>query len=584
MEFLFSMFDSLFGADEAQRKEMKAKLYPMQLSSHHSFPERLENRLRHEEPIGLACSGGGSRSHTLTSGYLRGLASLREEEGLKDFDYLSCVSGGSWAGSIYCFSKLDEELLLGKSTDPKKLTLKELSEGNPGKLAATVTTKKFLGLAQTFKNYIGGTEYRDLWTKMIRDCILEEFDLHDTMIALDDSHVKEIKSRNPHLEDTKFQTIAADRPFPIVNVTLLGPDNYNSGYGNSFQVTPLYSGVPFYNNSRRMDYFPVSAIKALLPNKLTTKDDAISLTIGGGFVETFAVNSPGPIKKRNQYFNFELEAKETELHPVEGDYFFLQDAVGASSAAFAAAFSNISKVLDDLNPMISYFPIFCEKIPQFSRFQSHKRINIGDGGLIDNSGVPPLLQRKVKKIVCFFNSSTPLDLNFEENRFIEYDFLAESTEVLYKCAAEDFLGLFGVVELADITSNYTSITCFRKNDLNVVMKKLTDNAKSGKGAVARVNLEVLPNKTWNIEGGYFVDICFVYNCKVDKFTAELPQDTAKELEKGEKGIFEHFPYYQTVFQNLAPFSLQKAEVSLLSAQAEFVIKQNRDIFVDILTR
>eukprot|EP00924_Labyrinthula_sp_SR-Ha-C_P014282 snap_masked-scaffold_20-processed-gene-0.29-mRNA-1 protein AED:0.42 eAED:0.42 QI:0/-1/0/1/-1/1/1/0/586 len=578
------LFGGFFGEDappEPSKKPVEAKLFPMQLASLHEFPEKSEPKLRSNELVGVACSGGGSRSHTMTAGYLRGLKNLRKEEGIKEFDYLSCVSGGSWAGSIYCFAKLDNEELLGKETDPSKLTMKELKEGNPGRLAATVSTDKFRGLVQTFKNLAEGTAERDLWTEMIKDCILKEFDLHDAIIALDKAHVDDILQRNPHLDDVKFEVVHQDRPFPIINITMLGPDEYNSGYGNSFQVTPLYSGVPYYNNSRQMDFVPIDTWRLLVPGTITSKTEPLSLTIGGGFVETFAVNSPGPVKRKDQFSNFEKDHKQVKLHGIKGDYFYLQDAIGASSAAYAAAFSNTG-VMDNLSPMISYFPIFCDKIAQFSRYQPCTKINIGDGGLIDNSGIPPLLQRKVKKVLCFFNSSQPLDLEFKPNRFIEYDFSQGEADITYQCATTDFLGLFGAVELGGIASTYTTITCFRKSDLNLVMQDFVDSVNAGKGAVSRRQLEVLPNSTWNIEGGYVVDICFIYNAHVHEFEKSLPEDTRAEIAKGEDGILENYPYFSTMFQNTALFSLQNEEVSLLSAQAEHTIKENKDLLVDFM--
>lgn len=47
---------------------------------------------------GLALSGGGIRSATLSLGFLQGLAHLN---GLRQFDYLSTVSGGGYTGSFY---------------------------------------------------------------------------------------------------------------------------------------------------------------------------------------------------------------------------------------------------------------------------------------------------------------------------------------------------------------------------------------------------------------------------------------------------------------------------------------------------
>jgi hypothetical protein len=51
--------------------------------------------------VGLALSGGGIRSSTISLGFLRGLGTAVDKDGssvLKHVDYLSTVSGGGWAG------------------------------------------------------------------------------------------------------------------------------------------------------------------------------------------------------------------------------------------------------------------------------------------------------------------------------------------------------------------------------------------------------------------------------------------------------------------------------------------------------
>lgn len=59
---------------------------------------RLGLRTTGREPIGLAFSGGGIRSATVSLGFMQGLAKRRL---LAEFDYLSTVSGGGYIGSFY---------------------------------------------------------------------------------------------------------------------------------------------------------------------------------------------------------------------------------------------------------------------------------------------------------------------------------------------------------------------------------------------------------------------------------------------------------------------------------------------------
>jgi hypothetical protein len=58
--------------------------------------------IRRDPVMGLALSGGGTRSASFNIGLLSG---LQDGDKLKDFDYISSVSGGSYA-ALWFFSKL----------------------------------------------------------------------------------------------------------------------------------------------------------------------------------------------------------------------------------------------------------------------------------------------------------------------------------------------------------------------------------------------------------------------------------------------------------------------------------------------
>lgn len=66
-------------------------------------------------PIGLAFSGGGIRSATLSLGFMQGLA---RRNLLAEFDYLSTVSGGGYAGAFYGSLHLPGDGRTGKQQPP----------------------------------------------------------------------------------------------------------------------------------------------------------------------------------------------------------------------------------------------------------------------------------------------------------------------------------------------------------------------------------------------------------------------------------------------------------------------------------
>lgn len=215
---------------------------------------------------------------------------------------------------------------------------------------------------------------------------------------------------------------------------------------------------------------------------------------------------------------------------------------------------------------------------------------LGDGGNFENTGLLPLLQRGLKKCICFINSYSPLDLNFKPDHFIEElsPSSGESSKRVnvddhddqYQCAAAELLSLFGAVEEIKLEYNYTNNQVFAKDDLNKLMLDFLDNVKKGKGAVSKQTFRVLENKVWNIQGGYDVEILFVYNERVHNFEKRLPLDTRTEI-KDPEGHFEHYPFYSTTYQNSEAFSLEEDEVTLLVAQAEFIVKENDELFLSI---
>lgn len=93
---------------------------------------------------------------------------------------------------------------------------------------------------------------------------------------------------------------------------------------------------------------------------------------------------------------------------------------------------------------------------------------------------------------------------------------------------------------------------------------------------------VLRNTWWGIDGGFEVDILYVYNEDSKGFKEELPSDTQQALEGG--SAFSGFPFYKTVGQNgFSQFTqLTNAQVNLLAASAEFSMWSARTNILDML--
>ncbi|SDP69489.1 Patatin-like phospholipase [Rhodoferax sp. OV413] len=83
---------------------------------------------------GLALSGGGIRSATLSLGMLQALA---RGNALQQFDYLSTVSGGGYAGGFLCSLFIPEKVRQGNPTAPSQAELQQAARAAQEKLQAT---------------------------------------------------------------------------------------------------------------------------------------------------------------------------------------------------------------------------------------------------------------------------------------------------------------------------------------------------------------------------------------------------------------------------------------------------------------
>ncbi len=126
---------------------------------------------------GACFSGGGKRSYAATVGQLRAL----EEIGLLDhMDYVSVVSGGSWALAVFLYAQESRASLLGAFRQPSELTsdllLQPFSQDmSMGKAISIEDSPGFelLDLDELF------AEPDMVWLNAVADNIFSPFGLHD---------------------------------------------------------------------------------------------------------------------------------------------------------------------------------------------------------------------------------------------------------------------------------------------------------------------------------------------------------------------------------------------------------------------
>eukprot|EP00924_Labyrinthula_sp_SR-Ha-C_P001302 snap_masked-scaffold_7-processed-gene-19.51-mRNA-1 protein AED:1.00 eAED:1.00 QI:0/-1/0/0/-1/1/1/0/565 len=500
-------------------------------SGYLQFPEieQVKQNSKNQKLFGICFSGGGARSSSLTTGYLRG---LKQTGLLSKVDYISCVSGGSWASSIYTFSNGDDDSILGRHVNPSELTEEYLEKKSAGLIADLVTTNNFVGFVDFFIGVLCDAR-RKVWSDLIAENFLSPFRLNNGLIFESYDHVKSFLERNPFVKE-KFIVPKSSKPFLIINSTVFSSSECKPNQGLNLQITPLYSGVT------------------------TTRQNS-----GSHFIETCGLYSKTKTvstKRRKRSW----EPKPAINERVASELFTLEDAIGASSCAYVTEGSGFS-----------WF------VPSLEKPSSKKVEQLGDGGIIDNIGLLPLLQRKISSISCFINTYIPLEKR-KIRELAEDDDIEQS--LLLNLAAPEFLSYFGVFENNEQQWFYKRNQVFETKELVHVLKLMLKNYARGKGAVAQVKLEVIENDFWNIRHGFSADVFFVYNERCLNFESELPHETYMKIAKKQTSSeFTSHPHYSTLFQNSEVFSLSKPQVQILSAQAEFLIQENCKEFKSLLS-
>ena len=271
--------------------------------------------------VGVAISGGGSRSMVAAMGQLRGLKALSNAQGnlLEQTKAISTVSGGSWLGIpfMYLNSACRDDDLLGIFQEPGTYTtenLQQLNECNIGSRCIVKFSAKDLAL-ESVMLIIGGLPPDMVWQTLIGIHILKFYDLYSQAAGLpnnffsyDKQSLENILHSNPSLANKTCYLVTAEktkvtRPFFICNTAMfVNVPNKLNKFLVPVQITPFFTGI--FSN-------PEDA------------RDANHQLVGGGGVTSFA-------------FNSNLQAIDQKNATVtQSRQFSLTDAAGASSSFFA---------------------------------------------------------------------------------------------------------------------------------------------------------------------------------------------------------------------------------------------------------
>ena len=305
-------------------KHVTTRLWPTK--NNFKFPELHDAELKLEHIIdrpnvGVCFSGGGTRSAAATLGQLRG---LRELGLLENIRYISSVSGGSWTATPFTYLPDDwnDSTFLGPVIPPSKIALGALKETDRNSMAHAISNSVIL---DDFIEHAARFAGDETYSRAVGDSFLLPFGL-DSMkrfFTQDCASIKAICDRNSNMENGDFYTTRPNRPFLIINGTLLRSENPDTKpKAIHFEFTPLYVGS----------------------YTLHKKAGSGGLDIGGGYLEPFAFDSDSPDKSGTS--NIHRVRLGRNKHR-----FTLSDAIGTSGAAPA-------KTLDKLGIDWVGFPEF----------------------------------------------------------------------------------------------------------------------------------------------------------------------------------------------------------------------------------
>lgn len=510
-----------------------------------TFPENQLDPPLPGADLGVAFSGGGTRSAAATIGQLRG---LKRNGWLERVRYVTAVSGGSWAVvpfTYYRGGELDELLGVFES-NPKAIDLVKFVEDPNGSLAVQVTKSQLApsGVEEAFQflpeqsaGRVDLSRIRSLGS-MIRDGIRKfrgkslpdasrqnKTYAHilgqifiDPLVtngnrmpygwtrgsALDVTDV----SRQPQMD---FQQVPEKRPFLIVGGTIVWlRDGFVYPRLIPIEYTPLYTGV-----RQRFG------------------------NLGGTYVMPWAYDREHVIASGNRLLVDQANVR----------MFTLADVIASSGAApqleLMLGPSLPTKVRSAALQAAGAFPSFKPlAIRDGQPVGPTGELAHGDGGFTDNLGLMPLLARQVRHIIAFVNSNKLYTDN------------AQLQSYFYPLSTQNGSG--------DKSMN----AVFPRGKYRELLDGLDEVTKTGGPAVFCQTVSVSKNELYNIAAYDGLEICWVYNHAASKWRAGLADQMVtwfRPAKEGGRKDLVRFPHYKTFEENRPHvIKLNALQVNLLA--------------------
>lgn len=557
--------------------------------------------------IGFCFSGGGSRALTCAWGQMLGLDTLGIMQKAR---YVSCVSGGTWASSVYAFlpKNISDKDLLGSYYNPANLSLSKgdgkfdvsnfQSDYALGHAPNSMHLKTLIKEAGLFliEHCSSSSDYKWLWAYLVSKHILKPFSLQSKgkypwssskSFSLSKDYVDANFPNTAPSIDNLYLVNNHNRPFVIMNNNLMEAVGSNIVQLPN-QVTPVAGGV-----------------KGEMPDKSI---------VGGGLVESYgvcshinqniAVEAPVNITIDQQYSLIDIVStssaffaeflaqeliiqlndsmkKENLVNSIRADIKEetmkkLSEDIGENAITTEADISKIIEVR--LEKIVTSDNFLSEIIPTYNYWSLgkdtlNKQIKYTDGGSLENLGILGMLAQtddgtnsRELKIIAFDNTSTPLIRNGSNIIAggqaaplfgIDFDDSTGQFNPFSEDQKDPFSVNFKATSLVQVFDNSDNIF------MNLVQGLYDANSKNGNNtapAFYEMDLITVENTLANITAGRKVKLLYVQNAKMLNWQNAIGDEGLKtKIENGQKNsagtfdLFKGFPYYSTFTKiGLAP--------------------------------
>ena len=523
----------------AAAPKLRAQLFPIDQGAGGPFPEQSTPRYSAAlGQCGVAFSGGGPRAFAAALGQMRGLVAAGM---LQRIGAISCVSGGTWFGSLFTFAaaSFSDAALLGAYVPPGALTV-ELLETLDTALGEALHGLSDEAIVAAFAANellveFGLLPADKLWSRILNDLLLTPVGLGgvETLFTLDAVSKAAILRRNPLLLLTPIQVCRADRPFLIAGSTQIYPEGVGDAASKglvglpgqiyrSVEYTPLYAGAP--------QFYPGAG-----PG---------GLDFGGGYVESFAFATPAPSAAAVGGIVAVPQAKFP---------FLLSDAVGSSSAA-------LSSIIDVLRysggfPEFRYWPV--QPSARIGK-EPATLYSFGDGGILENTGVVALLRRGYRSVFAFVNSPFPIG--------------ASSAGCVAGIDGQ-ISRLFGLIP-ADNYGSSQDTQLFAEGDFVQLAAGLAAAKRAGRPPVYVATHQVLAGNPFGIPPGP-AQLFWIYNDRNAAWVDALPSPVRALLSGTDPNNYlDNFPNYATVLQNADELLLlTRRQINLLAHMWAYTVRE-----------